>query len=451
MRTFDDAGATAALLAMAGQLSWDDLPDAVRHALRRHFLDTCATIVAGMPGEVAGAAGRVLALTPGSIDVPASKLSLGPDGYAMLCGTAAHGIELDDGHRGGSVHPGVAVVPALLALASIVPLTGRDLLLAQLVGYEAITALAAATNPALRNRGFHPTSSVGPLGAALAVGRALRLNDKQMANALGIAASSAGGLFAFLAGGGDVKRLHGGMAARAGLMAALFAREGISAPARIIDAPSGWAQAFAGAAGLSLSLPPMTFNILDCYFKPYACCRHLQPAMEALITLRDGHCLSEAAVHKIEVETYSIAAKHAATGWGDMASAQLSFPYCLALALQIGRADLVHFGPDTRSAAWVDRIAAKVEIRATPEMDSLYPALRPARVTVHTAAGPVSAYAPEARGCRELPLSDADLLDKARGLIAHVLGQDRAEILITRLWTIEQAPDAGRIFDGMGA
>lgn len=450
MRTFDDVGATAALLAMAGQLSWDDLPDAVRSALRRHFLDTCATIIAGMPGEVAGAAARVLAMTPGSIPVPASALSLGPDGFAMLCGTAAHGIELDDGHRGGSVHPGVAVVPALLALASVVPLTGRDMLLAQLVGYESITALAAATNPALRNHGFHPTSAAGPLGSALAVGRALRLNDKQMAGALGIAASSAGGLFAFLAGGGDVKRLHGGMAARAGLMAALFAREGVSAPADIIEAPSGWAQAFAGAKHVSLSLPPTTFNILDCYFKPYACCRHLQPAMEALIKLRDAHGLSDAAVHKIEVETYSIAAKHAATGWADMASAQLSFPYCLAVALQLGRADLVHFGTDTRSADWVGRIAARVEIRATPEMDALYPAQRPARVTVHTAAGPVSAYAPEARGCRDLPLSDTDLLDKARGLIAPVLGQDRAEVLIERLWTIELAPDASQLFEGMG-
>ncbi|MCF8483005.1 MAG: MmgE/PrpD family protein [Rhodospirillum sp.] len=450
--------ATAALLDMAESLNWNIIPPEARKAARRHFLDTCASMIAGMSGGVTQATGRVLlkAATPGPLDMPGCPLRLSPEGFALMGGTAAHGVELDDGHRGGSVHLGVAVVPALLATAPLAEKSGEDILSALVVGYETICALSTAANPAFRNQGFHPTSAAGPLGAALSVGVALGLNRDALSNALGIAASQAGGLFAFLGGGGDVKRLHGGFAARGGLMAALFAREGIDAPGGIIERPSGFAQAFAGAApGEGLPLPALPpdgeFQILDCYIKPYACCRHLQPAMEALIRLREAHGLTPENVASIAVETYGIAAKHARTGWADMVGAQLSFPYCLAVALRFGRADLVHYGDDIRGGDWVQPVADRIEIHASAEMDALYPRQRPARVVVSTTEGERFEYfAPEALGCRDMPLSDEALIDKATQLMIPVLGEDRADVLTRRLWDIDQAPSLEGLFKDMG-
>jgi 2-methylcitrate dehydratase PrpD len=370
---------------------------------------------------------------------------LPPEAFAFLCGSAAHGIELDDGYRLGSVHPGVAVVPALLAAAGGRPVTGEALLTALVIGYETVCAVGGAAHPALRDRGFHPTPAVGPLGAAMAVARLLGLGETETACALGIAASDCGGLFAFLGGGGDVKRLHGGKAARGGLMAALYAAEGISAPESIIEVPSGFAQAIAGAApgqGLNFTLPPEgPFRILDCYVKPHACCRHLQPAMEALIELRDTEGLTADEVEAIEVETYSIAAKHAATGWSDFASAQLSFPYVLALALEIGRADLEHFDEPVRGQPWVEAIARRIRIRATEEMDAAYPRQRPSRVTVKTRRGTFSAFKPEALGCRELPVADEALQAKFLRLASPVLGEVRAARLMEDIWSVERCED----------
>lgn len=441
------------IVSMTRALTWDDLPETVRRAARRHFLDSFGTILAGMQRDVAQLVARVqaAAVTADGIPVPGSDLRLPSEAFAFLCGSAAHGIELDDGYRLGSVHPGVAVVPALLAAAAGRPMDGKRLLTALVVGYEVVCAIGGAAHPALRDRGFHPTPVVGPLGAAMAVARLLGLSEAQTASALGIAASESGGLFAFLAGGGDVKRLHGGKAARGGLMAALYAAEGISAPEAIIELPSGFAQAFAGSPageGLKVTLPPRgPFRILDCYVKPHACCRHLQPAMEALIELRDTEGVTREDVERIDVETYAIAAKHAATGWSDFASAQLSFPYVLALALEFGRADLEHFDEPVRNQPWVDAIAKRVQIHATEEMDALYPQQRPSRVTVRTPRGDFSVFKPEALGCRELPVDDEALQAKFLRLAGPVLGEDRAGCLLEVLWSLDRYGDVRTVLD----
>src|SRR4029077_5284266 len=136
---------------------------------------------------------------------------------AFLGGTAAHGIELDDGFRQGSVHPGFTVVPAVLALGYDTGVSGPALIRAVVAGYEIPIAIARACHPDLRQRGFHPTGACAVFGAAVAAGKLRGLTPAQLANAMGIAASSSAGLFAFVNGGADIKRLHAGHASREGL------------------------------------------------------------------------------------------------------------------------------------------------------------------------------------------------------------------------------------------
>ncbi len=112
-------------------------------------------------------------------------------------------------------------------------------------GYETVTAIGRACHPALRHRGFHPTGAVAVFGAAMATGKLRGLSGRTLANALGIAASSAAGLFAFVNGGADIKRLHAGHAAREGMQAALLAEQGVEGPPGVIEARDGFMQAFA--------------------------------------------------------------------------------------------------------------------------------------------------------------------------------------------------------------
>ena len=341
-------------------------------------------MIAGAGGEVATRAEAVLAAVrpAGRIPVPGRARRADLIDAAFLGGTAAHGIELDDGFRQGSVHPGCVVVPAVLALGYERRITGAALIEAVVAGYEAEIAIGRACHPDLRQRGFHPAAAVGVFGSAMAAGKLRRLSAAQLANALGIAASSAAGLFAFVNGGADIKRLHAGHASREGLQAALLAEQGVEGPPGVIEARDGFMQAFAfgradkpgprwrakraaSAATLQVrapdtrlnrarrrapsTLPPaVPFGITDCYIKPYPCCRHIQPAVEALIGLLNDEKIATDEVQRIDVATYRIAAEHAETGWDDFASAQLSFAYLMGLALRFRGIKVEHFTEEMR-------------------------------------------------------------------------------------------------------
>ncbi len=454
------AGATAAIVQFVGELRHAALPDEVLHYARRHLLDTVGVMIAGAGGDVATRAEAVLAAVrpAGRIPVPGRARRADVIDAAFLGGTAAHGIELDDGFRQGSVHPGCVVVPAVLALGYDRHADGRAVMEAIVAGYEAVIAIGRACHPDLRQRGFHPTAAVGVFGSAAAAGKLRGLSADALANALGLAASSAAGLFAFVNGGGDIKRLHAGHAAREGLQAALLAEQGVEGPPDVIEARDGFMQAFAfgradkahSKSARAIALPPVApFGITDCYIKPYPCCRHIQPAVEALIGLVNDEAIASDEVQRIEVATYRIAAEHAETGWDDFASAQLSFPYLMGLALKFRAVKFEHFSEQTRRDPAFGTIARKISVTAPADVDRLYPQLRPARVTVTTARGSFTRQADEALGSRIVPLDDAGLTAKFLDLVGPVLGAARAKELGEHLWSLDAISDVAPLVESM--
>ena len=441
------AGATATIVSFAHGLRHADLDDEVRYYARRHLLDTVGVMIAGAPGDVATNAETMLAGVRGGGMIPVPGRAKRHDllDAAFLGGTAAHGIELDDGYRVGSAHCGCTVVPAALSVGYQRGASGAQIVEAVVAGYEVAICLARACAPDLRQRGFHPTSAVGPFGAAIATAKLRGLNTQQYANALGIAASSAAGLFAFVAGGGDIKRLHAGHASREGIQAALLAELGVNGPPNVVEARDGFMQAFAfgrSDKARPIALPPdAAFGITDCYIKPYACCRHIQPAVEALFGLMNDEKIEERDIKHVDVETYRIAAEHAQTGWDDYASAQLSFPYLMGLAARFRGIKVHHFNEETRRDPAFAEFAKRLTITAPPEIDGLYPKLRPARVTVTTGRGTFVRQADEALGSRIVPLDDAGLEQKFLDNVGPVLGAARAKTLVQQLWDVEAVGD----------
>src|SRR3979409_2702779 len=142
-------GASEAVVSFVSELRFGALSDEVRHYARRHLLDTIGVMIAGAGGEVATRAEAVLAAVrpAGGIPVPGRARRADLIDAAFLGGTAAHGIELDDGFRQGSVHPGCVVVPAVLALGYDRRITGAGLVEAMGAGYEAEKPVGGARTP----------------------------------------------------------------------------------------------------------------------------------------------------------------------------------------------------------------------------------------------------------------------------------------------------------------
>jgi 2-methylcitrate dehydratase PrpD len=287
----------------------------------------------------------------------------------------------------------------------------------------------------------------------MATAKLSALPADKLGHALGIAASSAAGLFAFVNGGGDIKRLHAGHASREGLQAALLAGAGVEGPPAVIEARDGFMQAFAFGRidkARAIALPPaVPFGITECYIKPYACCRHIQPAVEALFGLLNDEKIASDDIKRVDVETYKIAAEHAHTGWDDFASAQLSFPYLMGLAARFRGIRFAHFDEQTRRDPAFVEFANKLSVTAPAEIDALYPRLRPARVTVTTARGRFTRQADEALGSRIVPLDDSGLRAKFHDLVTPVLGAARAQDLCEQLWAVETIGDVAPLIGSM--
>jgi len=446
-------GATRALVRFASALRYEDIPEAAVHAARRHSLDTVGAILAGTRQRATQCVkATLLELTgTGNAPVPGLTRRFDPLSAAYIAGTAAHGLELDDGYRAGSVHPGTVIVPALIAASATGRFDGKQWLTATVVGYETVCRLAGAMHPASRHKGFHNTSVVGVMGAALAVGSLLGLDEQRMAHALGLAGSSAAGIFAFLKGGGEVKRTHPGHAAREGLQCAFAAKHGLTGPKDVLETEEGFFETFSSnvdEAAVIDGLLEKRLLMSRCYIKPYAACRHLHPGIDAVLDIMATEKVKPGKVERIEVGSYAIAAGHGAARYDDMLSAQMSYPFALATALERKAVNLDHFDEKARSDDAVLRHLPKISVVMDPDCEADYPRLRPAKVTLYTRDGMIyRRRVDDPYGSADNPVVDEALTDKFHSLADSVLGAARASEAERMLWNLDDVTDVANLVD----
>ena len=260
-------------------------------------------------------------------------------GAAFVNGTAAHGEDFDDTFEGGPVHAGAVIVPAVLAACERYHPDGSSALLGIAVGVEVICRLSLVAPKAVHKAGFHPTAVFGAMAAAAAVGAALKLNPRQLVDALGIVGSMAGGIIEYLAEGAWTKRLHPGWVAQSGLRAARLARAGFLGPRTVFEGVHGLFHGFArttagdydaltGDFGARWVTPTLAFKPYPCgtMTHPYVdCARRLASRGIKAEEIKEIVCeVGEGTVHRL---WEPLAAKqHPANGY----AGKFSTPYCIA-------------------------------------------------------------------------------------------------------------------------
>lgn len=335
---------------------------------------------------------------------------------ALINGMSAHIAELDDGVRQGSIHPGAPIISALLPLAEMKKLSGKDLLRGIIIGYEAAIGLASAIQPSHRNKGFHTTGTVGTIGVAMAIAAALGYSRAQFKNALSAAATSASGMLNLIKGSSELKPYNAGQAAVSGLMAALQAYAGFTGSDDVLNGEWG----FLGMMSDDIKhdflerKPGEPLRIGKVYIKPHAACRHCHPAIDATLAIRSKYGLLPEEIKSVKVTTYFMAVGgHDHTTINGITSAKMSTPFSVAVALQTGKAGIKEFSDETINDNAILGLTQKVSVSENSELSAIVPHKRPAVVEIQTINNKLFVERVDlAKGEPENPLNKKELKDK---------------------------------------
>ncbi|MEA2782064.1 MAG: hypothetical protein QOK29_3608 [Rhodospirillaceae bacterium] len=335
---------------------------------------------------------------------------------AFYLGGLSHILEMDDLHRDSVTHPGCVVIPAAWAIADERGLGGRAFLAAVLAGYEACCRVGMAVGKT-HYRIWHNTATCGPFGSAMAVADLIGLTEEEAVWALGNAGTQSSGLWEFLASGAMSKHLHTARAAESGVLAALLAKEGFTGPDRILEGEKGF---FAGLCvdpipEAVVADPGRPWELTRTSIKPWPCCRHTHPAIDAAIALHGQ--LGGAAIARVTVGAYGAALDVCDRPRPeDPYSAKFSLQHCVAVALSDGRVDQASFNADARKRVADER--AKVDVELSGPVDSAYPRAWGVEVSAALADGRIlKELRRDAKGDPEDPVTAEELSIKSRALL----------------------------------
>ncbi|HET7594918.1 MAG TPA: MmgE/PrpD family protein, partial [Stellaceae bacterium] len=398
------------------RLSPEALPASLRRVAEDLVLDIFGLCLAARRSDYAQAA---LAGWDGDGDGTAigHQRRLSAAGAAFVNGTAAHGEDYDDTFEGGPVHAGAVIVPAVLAAAERFGADGQAALLGIAVGVETICRLSLVAPKMVHKAGFHPTAVFGAMAAAAAVSATVKLDERQIVDAWGIAGSMAGGIIEYLADGAWTKRLHPGWAAQAGLQAALLARSGFNGPRSVFEGThglfNGFAHSSAGDYGKLTGDFGKTWLAETLAFKPYACGTMAHPYIDCAkrlaargVAAEDvAEILCEVAEGTVHRLWEPLAAKQAPP---NAYAAKFSVPFCIAVGFITGDAGIAAFTAETVADPRIRALAGKVRYVVDP--NNPYPQ----RYTGHVRAtlrdgSVVEERQADLRGGAKQPLSRAEI------------------------------------------
>lgn len=407
--------------------------------MRALLFDYLAVTLGGVERESARSARAAYSpLSPaaGAASVIGDGCRLGAEDAALVNGITAHGLELDDTFEEASLHPGVVVFSALLAVAEEQGSQLGAVLDAAAVGYDVMCHIGVVLGAAESyGRGFHPTGVAGAIGASAAVSRLRGLDENQTRNAIGIAADLASGSLEFLSDGAWTKRLNAGHAAAVGVRATRLAGAGFVAPQAALEGRDGfltnYGQGFRADRVTPIEAGEYAWRTS---IKLYPCCRYMHGNLDLLLDIAAQRPeLTPSDIEDVEIAVIQAGARlvslptEAKLRVESTVDAQFNMPFGAALALTTGTASVDQFDRAPELSADLLPLMRKIRCITSPSVEAAFPAAWAAEARVTFSDGTVltsktNAFrgSPEARATRE------DLLTKATGL----LGAARAQRLL---------------------
>lgn len=337
-----------------------------------------------------------------------------------------------------------------LGLGQARGLSGRDVILALVAGYEVAVRVGMAVMPT-HYRFWHSTATNGTFGAAATAAKALGLDADGVQRALGLAGTQAAGLNTFFESGDMTKSFHPGKAALNGILSGQLAALGHTSPPGVLEHPKGYLAAFslepkpaALVAGLGT-----TWEILQNGIKFFPSILASHSPIQATLAIVNRVAIDPANIASITNETYSTVKSHFSnkdvTG---VMSARVSVPYCIAVAAVDKVLTQAQFAPARVDDPLVRQVLARTDVIPDAALDKLYPENFPARVTIRMRDGTThQETVMKPKGDPGNPLTPDEIADKFRANSVAVLGAAQTEALLMAVRGLPRSPDLGALSD----
>jgi len=407
---------TATLARFASRLAYEDIPERVRERAKDLLLDALACALAGYRGEDTSKVMRFAAALGQSQEssiVGGGSLSL--TGAAVFNGFLITAVSMCDVYRPTATHFQPVIVSPALAIAERDDASGRALLVALVAGFETAARIAAGVDyAAFRTRGWHGPGTIGPFGAAAAVGRLLDFDTDTMATAFGLAGSQAAGTFA--AWGTPSVKFHQFRGALSGLMAALLAGQGFVATRRFLTAADGgFYQTYCGGSAKAAATEALGehWELEQIALRPTPTSAASQGIVTALFDLIQRHNLKAERTKRlrIHVSPACFEAYKNRRNYNGKWEASASLHYTAAVLLHDRELWLDQFEPQRYDDPALKRFSQEcVELLGDPSLTA-----EQAIVEAEMNDGSrLSAHCKASNGTPENPLTRAEIEDKFR-------------------------------------
>ncbi|EZH64737.1 hypothetical protein DH09_19660 [Bacillaceae bacterium JMAK1] len=441
---------TTELSKMAKALNYDDLPEEVIDRTKYLLLDFIGLAARGNH-YASNAPILSYVKRQGSTG---NGIVIGGDGEtyqshyaALLNGMAAHSLELDDVINEASLHPAVVVFPTALAQSIDSKRSGKDFLVASVIGYEVMGRIGKAMNPSsLYSRGFHPTGLVGTFGSIATSAKLMNLSVEETVNAYGIGGSQTSSSMEFLNTDTWTKRLHPGWAAHNGLFACGIASLGFTGPEKMIEGDRGFAKSY--ASDYTLSSIGRELQLHDSYvlktsIKPHACCRYKQAPLDLILSLVNKHNIHPSEVESVTIDLVKTALPIVALPEElkrnplSTEDAQFSMHYGAAVAVLYRKTLLEQYENDVIHQSEVTSMVNKIHCKHNPELDREFPRKWPAQVTIQTTRGEFYDEIDYPKGDPENPLTWDEVIEKFRYVTEPIYSYDQQTNIIEKIRNLE--------------
>ena len=423
-------GTMESLAGLVTSARLETVPDEVIDIAKQRFADTIAVALIGsretpsrIVAQVAGTLGG-----PAQSTIVSSPTKVAPDNAAMANGAMIHAMDWDNMlGPGGSYLGSTAVLPAVLAVGEAQGSSGREVLLAYILGVEVGARLAWGLNPATYFRGFHTTGLFGSFGSAAGVSSLLGLDKLQTQMAFGLAVHQNGAQFANK--GYMAKLISGANAARAGILAGLLIQKGFTACPEILEEQYGVLDTFLHGLEGEYNVETIGSGVGEEWkllanwaVKTYPVGGGRQTLIDAAVQLVREHSIQPDEVLDVEVSISPVLYKEDAERHRPQSphDTRFSHPWCVAAAIVDGDVSVDHFGEerfaDKRLWSLVDKTRLNVDEGGYTSYGW------PSTVSIKTGRGTFSVRVEYQKGTVGNPTTWDDTWGKFRNCATPILG-----------------------------